>query len=171
MNRTWRIILLIILAGAFVVSIPELISSWNWNRRSLPILQAVMRADQAALKQGKENLDTFQGNDCRALWYLGIVSEALGDTAGRDRYRESALLCSPSYIQILSRVAPDDVQLADAAVRRYPENAEAWFWLGEALFADQPELAVHAYRQVLEFQPDHSDAGFRLGEAQAVLEP
>jgi tetratricopeptide (TPR) repeat protein len=153
------------------LSAPGIISSWSWNSTALTTIQSVMAGDRAGLIRAEKNLKSTQEDDCKVPWYLGMVSEALGDMVMRDHYREKALVCSPAYIDLVKRVSPDDRHLAEIAVQRHPESAEGWFWLGGAFFSAQPELAVYAYRQGLARQPYNSFAWVQMGRAFRSMEP
>jgi cytochrome c-type biogenesis protein CcmH/NrfG len=63
----------------------------------------------------------------------------------------------------------------EALVQRAPEDADAWFQLGNALFRLQhPDDAVAAYSRAVQIRPDHARALYNLGvvrlkQAQAAM--
>ncbi len=59
---------------------------------------------------------------------------------------------------------PRAAELYAAVVRQAPDDADAWFRLGNARFRmQQPDDAVAAYERAIQIRPDHARALYNLG--------
>jgi cytochrome c-type biogenesis protein CcmH/NrfG len=63
----------------------------------------------------------------------------------------------------LQSLRPLDRDLASQAVKLYPQNSAAWFWLGEASFTEEKAISRQAYQQATTLNPKDSVAWCRLG--------
>jgi len=114
------------------ISWSSLLSSLERNHAILITLRSMQSSDPAALYLAENTLISLKDDFCDKPWLLGMVYQALGDLEGRDQARREALRCSSVYTRLVRALAPEDLHLADLAVRAHPGQAEAWFWLAKA---------------------------------------
>jgi tetratricopeptide (TPR) repeat protein len=127
-------------------------------------------SDPAALYLAENTLISLKDDFCDKPWLLGMVYQALGDLEGRDQARREALRCSSVYTRLVRALAPEDLHLADLAVRAHPGQAEAWFWLAELNLESAPESAIKAYWQGLGRAPHTKRAWAEMSRAFASLD-
>lgn len=85
----------------------------------------------------------------------GTLPAAKADVAQEERD------ASQAYASGDMRHAAD---LYAAIVKQVPDDADAWFRLGNARFRlQQPEEAVAAYERAIQIKPDHARALYNLG--------
>lgn len=120
-------------------------------------------AVQAAAGCGDEGASTRQAwpksapgaSAAQDAWLAVIQARCRGDDAAARLALNEALAVSDERLDVAHAIENDNVDLARFASDRYPNNAEAHFWLGEALTkADDKSGAIQAYEQGLELQPD-----------------
>jgi tetratricopeptide (TPR) repeat protein len=76
----------------------------------------------------------------------------------------AALLgCGAPYVSLLGAIQPASYADATLAVARYPDDPDAWFWLGETAQAVAPQAALAAYSRVVQLEPSNGLAWCRLG--------
>ena len=115
------------------------------------------------LIKGEDASIAIENPDCSHIWMAGLIAGRSGDLSAQHRAWEKALTCSPGSLPILRIILPQDVDLAMAAVQRYPHTSQAWFWLGEAIAPTNPLGARQAYLRTVELSPHHALAWCRLG--------
>jgi len=164
LSTSLLVILVILLAANQTLAL-----RWNGNVAALITMRSLRAGDLAALHSAERTL-TSSGDVCGSSWLLGLVYNSLGDLGRRDKTWETALHCSPAYIQLVRAMAHDNISLAELAAHEHPEQADAWFWLAELKLKDSPEQAINFYWQGLQRQPHNSSAWVQLGRALASMD-
>lgn len=160
------LIILVFLAFFWQILVP----GWARNDAALLANLGLHSNDPGLLNNAEQTLASFK-DACWGSWLLGSVYDFLGKLDFRDQAWEKTLSCSPLYIQLIQAVDPANISLAKLAVKEYPGQAEAWFWLAELELRDSPEQAIHAYWQVIQLQPDNDRAWRELSRILASLDP
>lgn len=108
---------------------------------------------------------TDVANGVRATWLEGAVAHCRGDEAAARAAWRQLLAASSARLPAVRAAAPQDVTLAQLAAERYPEEAVAFFWLGEAqAAAGQAHEAIAAYERALVLDPADGVAWRMLGD-------
>ena len=147
--KSWLVLICIL--SVVVLKTETLREYWGWNYEAL------------VFNNGKGELNTIKVSDCTHIWLVDAVTERLGDLTAQQRVRKLALSCSPVNISILQELIPLDIDMAQHATRLYPEQAVAWFWLGEALAPIDHLGARQAYLHTVILDPNDGLAWCRLG--------
>ncbi len=108
-------------------------------------------------------------------YYLGYLYDRLGDPEGADRRFRKAAEMSPDYC-FPFRLETGGV--LREALRRQPEDARAWHYLGNLLYEIQPEGAIEAWERSRELDPafarNHRNLGWAyyrsLDDLEAAIE-
>ena len=171
--KTGRRLILPILFVLFALlsAWPTLYSAWLRTSAVIMTVRGLQEQDPAMLNNVKVSLTSMSGENCWQPWLLGIVHNAMGDLEKRDQAWEEALRCSPAYISFTRNGAYKNIDLAQAAVQAYPEQASAWFWLAELHLEASPQEAIPLYWQGLQHQPRNDRAWAEMGRAFAALDP
>ncbi len=98
-------------------------------------------------------------------WLQFTHARCAGNPADVAVALRAAVQQSPARLAVLRATAPSDVALAQAAAARYPDQAGAYLWLGDAQYAagDAP-AAIRAYVRGLALQPTDANSWLLLGE-------
>jgi tetratricopeptide (TPR) repeat protein len=103
-------------------------------------------------------------------YYLGYLHSRLGDSESADRRFRKAAEMSPDYC-FPFRLETGGV--LRAALRRQPEDARAWHYLGNLLYEIQPEGAIKAWERSRELDPafarNHRNLGWAYYRSGADL--
>ena len=137
--------------GLVVFVRPKLVDAWQWNLTGIHLIK------------GERVYLDVENPDCSHIWMVAYYAGRSGNDAGQYRTWEKALACSPSSLPILKVILLEDVDLAREAVRIYPKNYLAWFWLGDTLSPSDPSAAKQAYLQSVSLSPYYALAWCRLG--------
>jgi tetratricopeptide (TPR) repeat protein len=126
---------------------------------------------RALLAPGTPGVGALPGatlGDPADLFARGLLAAQAGDatTAGRDW--AAAVQADEGYVGRVRDHAPTDAALATLAATRYPDDAEAAEWLGDALTATQPAAALTAYQRAVARQPDASLVWEKMGTLAAA---
>jgi tetratricopeptide (TPR) repeat protein len=149
----------------------QLVIYWDRNIAALDTMRSLQTDDPIMVDYTKQNLTALRNeNKCPGAWFLGLVYNSLGDLVQRDQSWETALACSPIYIQLVRAKVPEELNLAEFAVQVQPEQAEAWFWLAKLEAKDKPDQAIQAYWKGLKLQPYQKDAWVQLSGILASLD-
>jgi len=127
--------------------------------RSVPLAEAEARVAQLAPAR------------CRLFWHDGLLWQAMGREAERDRAWASSLDCSAAFVPFMAALAPDNRPLAHSAVQKQPGSAAAIFWLAQITSAESPSTAVALYRQGLALDPGDGRRWKILGDLLVEAEP
>jgi tetratricopeptide (TPR) repeat protein len=125
--------------------------AWRWNLTALDLFK------------GKVTPISATDLACSEIWFNGMASGRRGDQAAQRRAFEQALGCSPEYISMVQAVMSADQGLAELATQRYPDQINAWFWLGDAAASVGPLAARPSYLRILAISPQNGLAWCRLG--------
>jgi tetratricopeptide (TPR) repeat protein len=161
----------------FVGVLVSLSFSWSyldlgWKRNFIALLtvNSIESGDYKRLNEAERKLNSLNYPFCNQSWFLGLVYKSLNQPEKRDQAWVMALNCSPTYINLIQKVAPENKALAELVVQKYPDLAEAWFWLAEVESEESPSQAVKYYGQVIKLQPHNSKAWMKLGKALSAME-
>ena len=125
--------------------------AWQWNSTALLFLKG----------KGKSIAVTASG--CSHIWLVGMMAGKRGDEPAQRQAFEQALGCSSVNLSLVRVVFPKDENMARLATQQYPENSNAWFWLGEAIAPTDPPGARQAYLRTVALAPHYGLAWCRLG--------
>ncbi len=145
------VVLWICVAAAMLFLGGHLWAAWQWNLVGLRFLK------------GQDPTLPLVSPGCPHIWLVGMVAGERGQLLTRHQAFEQALGCSPMSLTLAMTIFPEDLGLAQLAIRLYPENSKAWFWLGEALNATDPSKARLAFLQTVKLDPRYSLAWGDLG--------
>ncbi|MDQ2805827.1 MAG: tetratricopeptide repeat protein [Chloroflexota bacterium] len=98
-------------------------------------------------------------------WWQLAHARCAGDVAGTQTALQAVVQQSPARLDVLRALAPAAVAVAQQAADRYPDQAAAQLWLGDAqLVAGTPPAAIRAYERGLALQPHDANSWLLLGE-------
>ena len=140
------IILLLYSRGPYLSRIVQ----FNWIAQKTIV---AMQFTPEMLPTLQAQLDNYTTENCHAIWMQGLISQQLHDTATQYAAWKESLGCSSIFIPLLQIVAPDNQQLARQAVERYPNVANAWFWLADLQADASPDSAIAMYYHGLLLDP------------------
>ena len=102
--------------------------------------------------------------DASAAWFAGFTARCLGNDGLARQTWQTALASPTERISILRAAHPDDLDLARQAAQANGQNAEAQFWLGDLLAAQQDiPGALEAYQAGLSSRPSDGNVWVKLG--------
>jgi tetratricopeptide (TPR) repeat protein len=182
-----------LLAGRFPGTRGVLAHVAATSTTSLPAAKAYFAAEQqfgngrfsAALDALRDAVRLDSGF-AMAYYRMSHAAELIGDDAQAREAADAAVRVAQRlddhYRRVLAATAAredGDIEAAERAYTRltidYPNDADAWFGLGEALFhlnpiRGQPSTdAREAFRKVLELDPRHIEALVHLARVDALL--
>jgi tetratricopeptide (TPR) repeat protein len=146
------------------------VSGWRRNLVFITAIQSLSSSNKDALPGVVKILSSQNNPDCRVQWLVGILYNSLNELEQRDEAFRMALHCSPGYVELIRTIAPDNLSLAESAVKDYPDQAEAWFWLAKQKLNTSPEEAIHFYWNGLRINPKSSNEWIKMSNAFASLE-
>ncbi len=106
-------------------------------------------------------------DECLVNWYQGFIGHSLGMDAPDENAWSKALKCKEDTILFLHAILPDEETWADYAVRVQPQDAEAWFWLGDL----KPANRIVYYQKGLELNPEDGRRWIELGRMLKDSDP
>jgi tetratricopeptide (TPR) repeat protein len=99
-----------------------------------------------------------------SAWVEAAVARCKGDEVAALDAMRAALQAGPGRLNMARAMEPYNVEMARFAAGRYPQTAEAQFWLGDALRKEKrPEEAVAAYEKGLAIAPGEADTWLEVG--------
>ncbi|HMA33564.1 MAG TPA: tetratricopeptide repeat protein [Chloroflexia bacterium] len=105
----------------------------------------------------------------QGAWLAFAQARCRGDSAAVRAAGHDLLATAATRLDLVRVVAPTDSDLADFAARRYPDQAAAQFWLGDARAAhNDPPGAIAAYVRGLAIQPADAETWMALGHLYAA---
>jgi tetratricopeptide (TPR) repeat protein len=118
---------------------------------------------------GKQLTEATQSTD-HLSWSELTQSRCAGDAEETLEALRSVLRWSDSRLDVVREIAPADASLAELAVTTYPNSAEAYFWLAEALLSKQDSQgAIQAYEDGLSLDGSDANAWLALGKLYKSL--
>lgn len=151
MKKKWKVVILVGILSMVGLAIGKVPDAWLWNWRALSILKGI---DIASAQDGQE---------CPEKWMRGMAAGQRGEFVKQRQALVWALACGPEYVSLVQAVAPQDAELAQVAAEKHPENAKAWYWLGEASAPLDYLVARRAYLKTVELDAYQGWAWCRLG--------
>jgi tetratricopeptide (TPR) repeat protein len=94
------------------------------------------------------------------LYYAGWLSEKLGDKESARRYYESASAASTDYA---FPYRFETLEILEAALQFNPNDASAWYYMGNILYDHQPAKAISCWERAVLIQQDLAIAYRNLG--------
>ena len=160
-NALWASCLLISLIAAGLLLIPLL-------QRNQAFRQALSAAlsQPADYEQALRQIELVRSQDCRINWQASLLARRMAEPPEIEANLEQMLVCSPAAIDWLLLVAPQRADLAQRAAQLYPQQASAWFWLGDlAIGAGDFVQASRYFAVSVEIESGNGLAWCRLGQA------
>ncbi len=117
------------------------------------------------------SLQRLARENCRLTWFQAALAGQRFDLQSQRENWLEAMRCSPRYIPLVRKFAPQDEELAQQATQKQPASAQAWFWLAELTVEESPEQAIHYYRRGLAIDPSGGWDWVRLGRLLEEREP
>jgi tetratricopeptide (TPR) repeat protein len=97
-------------------------------------------------------------------WFRLAEARCAREDGGTSVALRDALSWSSARMNVLRVIAPTNVSLADLAVRTYPGNANAYFWLAEILVSKQDvQAAMQTYESGLALEGTDANAWEAVG--------
>lgn len=147
------------LGGIIVIILFFILPKVEQNGASLVALRAAFNDSPELRIDAADLLKNRAVQDCHANWLLGWM---LPERENRDAFLR-ALQCSPNYLVLLTSAYPTDLELAQQAVDRMPQNPAIWLWLANAQEDAKLSTAADSYRQVVTMDPNNALAWCRFG--------
>jgi tetratricopeptide (TPR) repeat protein len=102
-------------------------------------------------------------------WFELAEARCAGEDAETSVALRDVLTWSGTRMSVLRVIAPTNVSLADLAVRTYPSNADAYFWLAEILASKQDVPAtIQNYEKGLALEGTDANAWEAVGHLYEV---
>lgn len=117
------------------------------------------------------SLQRMADENCRVIWFQAALAGKRFDHQSQKADWIEAMRCSPRYIPLVRKFAPQDNELAHQAAQLQPASAHAWFWLAELTAEESPEQAISLYRRGLALDPSSGWDWVRLGRLLEEREP
>ena len=123
---------------------------------------AVGYVEDGLLNEAAEVLARLENNHPILNYYQGHIQQKMGNSAAAKSFFEKAQnipvdYCFPYRLQT--------VPVLRAALKVYPNDGKAWYYLGNILYNKQPEKAVEYWKKAVQFAPGLAVAFRNLGWA------
>ena len=150
---------LVWLSAIFAVAfwVTRLYTGWEWNYQAINFIKG-------------ESI-TISAFDCNHFWLAGADAFKRGDLSMQRHIFEKGLGCSSNHLIQVQNFFPQDKDMALLAIKLYPNNPNAWFWLGETQASDAPEQAIKSYWKGLHWDPHNSRIWIQIGQAFVAMDP
>ena len=140
------------------------------NRGSIQAMNQILQPEGVAAQRAVGSLEAaVQAGRPQADWLLGILAQRLNDETLRRTAQSRLLEATPARLILLRVAAPDDTILAEQAVQRYPDLAQALVWRAGQLVEDDPRAAADLYGRALALDPVPYDWWLGLGKAHEQM--
>ncbi|MDR3574713.1 MAG: hypothetical protein P4L50_12680 [Anaerolineaceae bacterium] len=106
---------------------------------------------------------------CYSNWISGLIAARLAQTAESQLKLAYFLMCSPEAVHMVQAIAPRDKVLATMAVKLYPKNITALYWLVKLLEINNPteinnpKDTVSLYEWIVQINPNDGIAWREIG--------
>lgn len=165
---------------ASLVSLAILLAVFFWrplldalklNWLSLQTSNAIL-VNQESLPAIFSQLKLTNKHNCRHYWLYGLIAFRLGYTNHQQDLWSEFLNChDTAALSLVHAGAPDNLALAQQAVRLYPDQAESWLWLAEISASKKwIEPAIQYYHRVVQLDPAYGTAWCRLGNLLYLID-
>lgn len=149
-----------------------LVTSADRNQAFQASLQAVLR-QPADYQQAMASLEALVPQDCRVNLQISLLSLRMDNPPDIESNLTHMLDCTPEAVSWLYLIVPQRTDLALRAAQLYPQEPQAWFWLGDlAKASGDLTLANQYFSESVRLDPSDGLAWCRLGwvnEAQGLL--
>lgn len=138
--------------------------------------QALQVVDLCLREEPNKGTDLVTGSESMVMtWLIAQRANCQQDLQAAEVAWQQTLDASPERLSLIRSAVPYHLVLAQYAATRYPEQAEAFFWLGDAYKEQGDNLkAVQAYEAGLILQPEQDANAWmsvgRLYEAEGDWE-
>jgi tetratricopeptide (TPR) repeat protein len=159
-------VLVLVMRGANV-------SSWvSINQWGLQVVRHCFGLEQSRQMSVKPPIN---GNHTAMFWLTAQKADCQQDQDEAELAWRQTLANTSERLTLVRSAAPYNVALAQYAAELYPEQAEAYFWLGDAYREEgQNPQALQAYETGLTWQPEQDANAWmsvgRLYEAEGAWE-
>jgi len=93
--------------------------------------------------------------NCAHIWISGAIVVKYGDPSDQRSVWKYAINCSENNISQLHIIFPNDLDMAQLATQRYPNNYGSWLWLGDATALINYLDARQAYLRSVALAPEN----------------
>ena len=162
MQRLLILFSLGLLAGLLATGLgaPGLAHAWQVNRAYREVALALFTG--APPGRAEASLGSLAvGDAARAAWGRARLAKTQGLPA-EGHYLQA--LASAAYLPLVRAAEPQNESLADAAFSRYPGDARASAWAGDALFTSNPGKALLFYQQAVASDPQDNLSWRRIAD-------
>ena len=105
-------------------------------------------------------LKRFKGINPIITYYLGVMAHKKGDRSEAEGLFKKASLQSVDYC---FPYRLETVGILQTALKYYPEDSRAYYYLGNILYDKQPEIAIKYWEEAVRYDPDMAIAHRNLG--------
>lgn len=130
----------------------------NHNQNYLELAASYIQ--DGLLEEAEDALLRFRGRDPIITYYLGYLAQKKGDEEGRNKYFQSASKQSVDY-GFPFRL--ETIKVLQSALDYNPQDAKAFYYLGNLLFEKQPDLAMTYWAKAANLDPTLAIAYRNLG--------
>lgn len=168
----WAGLLILFLLLA-VLKGPEFFQNGRTNQWAIQVSRLCLSTDMSEFAEDAALADTSVNT--QMSWLTGQLAHCQQKENEAILAWRRTLETSSERLSLVRAAAPHNLTLAQFATAQYPDQAEPFFWLGDAYLAKGEESkAVRTYEVGLTLQPDHSANAWmavgRLYEAEGEWE-
>jgi len=116
----------------------------------------------AAFQPSPVAINPLPTETCRQTWLRAVINFHLNPVLSEADFT-TILHCGSQNVSLLQSLEPVNINHSVQAATAYPNNATAWFWVGDATAPTDPTFARQAYLQTVTLNPRFSLAWCRLG--------
>ncbi len=165
-----KAVMILALLGAFLILFRrEIWRALQTNYAGWMTVSALL--NDGDFSQLDSSLQHIARENCRVIWFQAALAGQRYDFQSQRAEWIEALRCSPRYVPLLRKFAPQDKELAQQAAQLQPTSAQAWFWLAELTAEEAPEQAIGFYRRGLAIDPSSGWDWVWLGRLLEEREP
>ncbi len=163
MNRNRKLITVGAVLAGIAICAMLLLQPIQRNLAFLEALKVALR-QPCDYPQAVAVLKPLARNDCRVNWQLILLAYDSNDHAEIEADWKQLLGCTPEAIDWLFQMFPERTDMASAAAELYPNEPQAWFWLGEQANQTGDQLvAIQYFSETVRLQPSDGLGWCRLG--------